>query len=103
MVQVVSMEEVPMRRLSASFQSNDVSGAQYSELRLFDRSHCRRTPSSSTRQSRRQSALVASRSSLLHSRSGMNISLVVGNLCWIRYLGSLMKCRRSSSRLTIWT
>jgi len=30
MVHVVSMEHVPMRLVSFSFQSNDVSGAQYS-------------------------------------------------------------------------
>ena len=32
MVQVVSILEVPRILVSVSFQSNDVSGAQYSEL-----------------------------------------------------------------------
>ena len=32
MVQVVSILEVPKMLMSVSFQSNDVSGAQYSEL-----------------------------------------------------------------------
>jgi hypothetical protein len=33
-VQVVSMLDVPMRLASTSFQSNDVNGAQKSELRF---------------------------------------------------------------------
>ena len=41
MVHVVSMDEVPMMEGSASFQSNDVSGAQNSVF-LFCRKHAER-------------------------------------------------------------
>jgi len=37
MVQVVSMEEVPIRDGSVEFQSKDVKGAQYSEFLLLSR------------------------------------------------------------------
>lgn len=53
MVQVVSMEEVPSRLGSTSFQSKEVSGAQKSEFLLLLRRHSSRVSGSPARHTRR--------------------------------------------------
>ena len=58
---------------------------------------CSCTPSSVTRQMRRKSPVVASRSGLLPSLSGVNMILVGGYGCWNVSFGSLLNFPVSSS------
>ena len=58
---------------------------------------CSCTPSSETRQMRRKSPVVASRSGLLPSLSGMNMIFVGGYGCWNVSFGSLLNFPVSSS------
>jgi hypothetical protein len=82
MVHVVSMELVPIMFGYAVFQSNEVIGAQYSEL-MFLSILCSLNlfVSSCTSHTRKYSAVVASMSFLVPFSSGIHMILVGGNSC----------------------